>query len=325
MTWDNRSAGLPERWITRVTPSPHDLASVYVTISGFQNAESNAHVFFSDNYGATWYDISGDLPDVPLNDILPDPEFPNRLFIASDFGTYYTEDHGVTWEVLGEDMPAVPVLDLVLHNPTRELVAATHGRSMYTLDLDLLAGNQPPEITQSSPAPFDTLYIPETVIFSVTAVDPNEDSLSYVWYRNEVQIGTDPSIAILFDQVASELIEVTVSDTQYTVSHTWSFAALYHDAAGENAASVSDHLLLSVYPNPFNLETTIQYSLPEPGDLQLAVYDISGRLVKDFSKSNQRAGSAQFKWQANELASGSYFVSIRSGIHSQTQKVLLLK
>ena len=324
-TWHDRSAGLPDRWVTRVVPSPHDIASVYVTISGFQNAEEDAHLFFSNDYGQTWNDITGDLPDVPLNDILPDPDYPGRLYLASDFGCYVTQNHGVTWEVLGEDMPLVPVIDLVLHNPTRELLAATYGRSMYTMDLDLFEGNLPPEITASSPAPFDTLLVPSDVTFNVTALDPDGDSLTYVWYRNDVQISQDTFVVVTFDTTASETIRVIVSDGSLDTTQSWAFLALLPDAASGTAPTVRSHVLLSVYPNPFNNETTIQYSLPAASDLTISVFDVNGRLVQDLVHSHRPAGSGQVQWSAEELPSGAYFVSLHSGTQFKTQKVILLK
>ncbi|RQV94753.1 T9SS C-terminal target domain-containing protein, partial [bacterium] len=316
LNWHNRSAGLPERWITRVAPSPHDLASVYVTISGFQNAEEDAHLFFSNDYGQIWTDITGDLPAVPLNDVIPDPNYPDRLFLASDFGCFISNNHGVTWEVLGQDMPLVPVLDLVLHNPTRELVAASHGRSMFTLDLNFFEENLPPAILASAPAPFDTLLVPQIVTFNITAIDPDEDGLTYTWFRNDLQIGQDTFVVVSFDTTASEEIRVTVSDGMLDTTQTWSFLALIPDAISETAPSIGSHLLLSVYPNPFNLETTIKYSLPAAGDLSVAVFDVNGRLVKELSHSHQPAGPGQIQWTAGDLSSGTYFVSLRSGIHS---------
>jgi photosystem II stability/assembly factor-like uncharacterized protein len=135
-SWNNRSAGLPDRWITRVTPDPHDASVAYVTLSGYQIAEWIPHIYRTDDYGVTWTPISGDLPDAPVNDLIVDPENSSVLCIATDFGVFYTENLGATWAPLGEGMPMQPVLDLDFHQPTRQLAAATHGRSMYRLYLN---------------------------------------------------------------------------------------------------------------------------------------------------------------------------------------------
>jgi hypothetical protein len=133
--WTEITAGLPLRWVTRVTADPVDPQTVYVTLSGFAQDEAAAHVYRSTNRGATWTAISGNLPDVPANDILVDPEAPQRLFLATDVGVYVTHNLGAEWEPLGTGMPIQTIFDLTLHNPSRTLVAATHGRSQWRLEL----------------------------------------------------------------------------------------------------------------------------------------------------------------------------------------------
>ncbi len=138
--WLDRSAGLPDRWVTRVTADPSDASIAYVTLSGYQIAEWIPHILRTDDYGVTWTPIAGDLPDAPINDVIVDPNDASTLYIATDFGAYFTDDLGTTWLPLGEGMPMQPVLDLDFHQPTRQIVAATHGRSMYRLHLDCATG-----------------------------------------------------------------------------------------------------------------------------------------------------------------------------------------
>jgi photosystem II stability/assembly factor-like uncharacterized protein len=129
--WQNISGSLPNRWVTRVAVDPYDAAVAYVTLSGYTDGSYLPHVFRTTNYGASWQDIQGNMPDAPINDIIIDPYDDSTLYIGTDFGVYYTEDLGQTWQVLGTGMPVVPVHDLAFHLGTRTLVAGTHGRSMY--------------------------------------------------------------------------------------------------------------------------------------------------------------------------------------------------
>ena len=149
--WTLISGKLPVRWITRVAVDPYDSQTAYVTISGYQWDEYLPHIFRTTNRGESWEDISGNLPEVPLNDIIVDPENTSTLIVASDVGVFFTQDMGGTWQVLGSGLPNVPVPDLDLHNPTRKLVAATYGRSMYTFDLTKITGV---EEVASQPADF---------------------------------------------------------------------------------------------------------------------------------------------------------------------------
>ncbi len=134
-TWTNISATLPLRWISRVTVDPYDPAIAYVTLSGYKVEDLLPHIFRTTDYGANWISISGNLPDFPINDVVVDPDNTSTLYIGTDFGAFYTTDLGVSWNPLGTSMPIVPIHDLVLHNGDRKLVAGTHGRSMYSLDL----------------------------------------------------------------------------------------------------------------------------------------------------------------------------------------------
>jgi photosystem II stability/assembly factor-like uncharacterized protein len=137
--WTDITAGLPVRWVTRVSADPANASVVYVTLSGYSQDEFTPHVYRSTNAGDTWTGIQGNLPDVPANDLLVDPANPSRLYLATDVGVFTTQDLGAHWYPLGLGLPAVPVVDLTLHHATRTLVAATHGRSQWKLDLGQLA------------------------------------------------------------------------------------------------------------------------------------------------------------------------------------------
>jgi photosystem II stability/assembly factor-like uncharacterized protein len=133
--WTRIDTGLPVRWVTRVTADPFDDQAVYVTLSGFQRDETDAHVYYSTNRGDTWTSIAGNLPDVPANDIVVDAADPYTLYLATDVGVYATRNRGVTWFPLGTGMPVQTVFDLTLHPQSGTLVAATHGRGQWRIDL----------------------------------------------------------------------------------------------------------------------------------------------------------------------------------------------
>jgi photosystem II stability/assembly factor-like uncharacterized protein len=133
--WTDISAGLPQRWVTRMTADPLDPQVVYVTLSGFGADETTPRVYRSPNRGTTWTPIAGNLPNMPVNDLVVDPADTQRLYVATDLGVYWTRDQGAVWVPLGTGLPFTAVFDLNLHAPSRTLVAATHGRSQWKLDL----------------------------------------------------------------------------------------------------------------------------------------------------------------------------------------------
>lgn len=138
--WTKISDELPERWVTRVAADPFDEATAYVTFSGYRYDEYLPHIFRTIDFGQTWEDISGDLPEAPINDIIVDPTLDSALYIATDVGVFASWNLGQNWGLLGLGLPNVPVCDLVFHDELRMLIAATYGRSMFRIDVDQFVG-----------------------------------------------------------------------------------------------------------------------------------------------------------------------------------------
>jgi len=156
-TWDDITGGdLPFRWVTRVVVDPTDENTAYVTYSGLRWRDPQPHVFRTRDRGQTWENITANLPDAPVNAFAVDPRNTAYLYLGNDVGAFVSPDGGAHWELLGDDLPSVPVYDLkVFENDSlRFLVAGTHGRSMYTLDLSSVqAPTQPTGLEDDAPAP----------------------------------------------------------------------------------------------------------------------------------------------------------------------------
>jgi photosystem II stability/assembly factor-like uncharacterized protein len=135
-SWQNITAGLPDRWITSVKFDPFEQNTIYATVSGFRWDEAQPHVFKSLNLGQTWIDISGNLPDLPVNVFLCDPEFEDRYFIGTDAGLFSTDNGGDYWYGITPGMPNVAVVTMKIHEPTLDLVIGTYGNSCYRINLD---------------------------------------------------------------------------------------------------------------------------------------------------------------------------------------------
>jgi len=79
------------------------------------------------------------------------------------------------------------------------------------------------------------------------------------------------------------------------------------------------------YPNPFNSSTTIEYSLPEAGEVTVEVFDLLGRKVETLVNEKQAAGAYKINWNADNQASGIYFYRIEAGDYQDTRRMMLLK
>jgi hypothetical protein len=132
-TWTNRSAGLPQRTIKSIAVSRTDPNTVFVTVSGF----ATPHVYKSLDGGANWVNISGNLPDIPVNTILLDPRpgYPNVIYVGTDIGVLRSVTGGNVWQTFNVGMPPVVVTELVgLPNGLVQL--STYGRGAYEINLN---------------------------------------------------------------------------------------------------------------------------------------------------------------------------------------------
>jgi photosystem II stability/assembly factor-like uncharacterized protein len=166
-TWfDMTAANLPKRWLTRVVPHPTDPQSAWVTFNGLKWREREGHIFATNDGGATWTDVSGNLPEIPINALAVYPANPPVLFVGTDLGAYFSLDSGANWEYLSSDLPLVSVYDLVIHPVGHYLAIGTHGRSMYKLDLGSLTkvGSRPLVTQASLGQNFPNPFTPHTTI-----------------------------------------------------------------------------------------------------------------------------------------------------------------
>ncbi len=91
-----------------------------------------------------------------------------------------------------------------------------------------------------------------------------------------------------------------------------------------------DYALEQNYPNPFNPQTHIEFSLPTTSRVELTVYNVLGRRVKQLAAGEYPAGRHTIVWDGTDqndqtVASGAYFYRLEAGSHSFTHKMLLLK
>jgi len=125
----------PEYWVSRVAASHHDLATAYVSYTGYRRDDFRPFVYKTTDFGRTWTSISSNLPDGPVNVIREHPENPDLLFLGTEFQVWVSNDGGASWVSMKLDMPTVPVHDMKIHARDDDLIVATHGRGIYIADL----------------------------------------------------------------------------------------------------------------------------------------------------------------------------------------------
>ena len=188
--WTKVSASLPYRWVTRVAIDPVNENIAYATYNGLKWRDPQPHIFRTTDKGQNWSDISGNLPDAPVNAFVIDPQRSNVLITGSDVGCYYSTNTGQSWQFLGTGLPMVSVYDMKIHPTAYYLVIGTHGRSMYKMDMNSIVGIASNEsgvirdfsLEQNYPNPFN----PNTVIIYRTAVNSFISLKVYDILGNEV-------------------------------------------------------------------------------------------------------------------------------------------
>jgi photosystem II stability/assembly factor-like uncharacterized protein len=123
------------------------------------------HVFKTTNGGATWTDISGNLPDVPVNALALDRRT-GLVYAGTDAGVYVTNNGGTSWVALGAGLPNVRVTGLELNAAQNILAAATAGRGLWEIavahlrvlpSVSSIQAGVPFKLTVSALDPFNTV------------------------------------------------------------------------------------------------------------------------------------------------------------------------
>jgi len=169
--------GLPPRQVTAITIDPSDPSgkTAYVAFSAFSFVGPDpfgisindplGHIFKTADGGNTWTDVScsatncstpaaSDLPNVPVNDLVLDPEVPGTLYAATDLGVFIGNCSAMpcTWSTVGSGLPRVAVISLRLHEASRTLRAATHGRGAWDIFLNNFPFSGPRIFSLSPPS-----------------------------------------------------------------------------------------------------------------------------------------------------------------------------
>jgi hypothetical protein len=133
-SWRNVSAGLPDSlYLTYIAPHAIDPNTAWVTCGSFYGG---VKVFKTTDAGATWTNISRNLPNLPVNCIVHEAGSPNNtVYVGTDIGVYYTNDLMTGWSPFNRNLPNVIVDELEIQYQSKKLYAATFGRGIWVSDL----------------------------------------------------------------------------------------------------------------------------------------------------------------------------------------------
>lgn len=145
--------GVPQNtWVGRVEASHFDAAVAYVVFDGHRDDRFTPWIFRTGDYGKTWTRITSGVPEGEVVHVVrEDLRNPDLLFAGTEFAVWASLDRGGKWTRFMNGMPTVATQDLVIHSRDNDLVAGTHGRSIFIAD-DITPLQQLTPAVMASPA-----------------------------------------------------------------------------------------------------------------------------------------------------------------------------
>ncbi|MCF7919795.1 MAG: T9SS type A sorting domain-containing protein [Candidatus Cloacimonetes bacterium] len=195
------------------------------------------------------------------------------------------------------------------------------------------------------------IYDTDNVIISVFSDEPTDLEIEmlpdnealFQWQQPEVPPLEDYRALLGYNIYLDGVMLDYITQTEYIFHdlselHTASVMAVYDEGNSELVSldfyysPVADTDIIpavttiqSIYPNPFNPETTISFSIAEESQIDITVYDIRGKKIRNLLHESRLPGYYKINWQADNIPSGSYIISMKTGAVARIRKVTLLK
>ncbi len=125
------------RWVSSLEASRYKAGRVYVTLDGHRSNDDEPYVFVSEDFGKNWSSLRANLPTSAGSTrvIREDIENENLLFLGCEFSAWVSVDRGQSWTRFQGGLPTVAVHEFAIHPSSGEIVAGTHGRSLWVCDI----------------------------------------------------------------------------------------------------------------------------------------------------------------------------------------------
>ena len=142
-------------------------------------------------------------------------------------------------------------------------------------------------------------------------------------YTYDAYAGVYP--AMILNEDHFEFEKLSVSDG-YGVVNDWNCWGEEFGVTDKLSQNIPGKFALyAPYPNPFNASTAISFKLQASSQVELKVFDITGREVESLVSGHWSQGQHSVVWDADGMGSGVYFVRLEAGEFAQTRKILLVK
>jgi photosystem II stability/assembly factor-like uncharacterized protein len=136
--WTNiaKNVGLPgPRHVATIEVSKYSAGRAYVAFDGHRSNDNAALLYVTEDYGKTWRALNANLPEGSTRCLREDAVNENLLYTGTEFGIFCSLDRGRSWVKFNNNLPTVAVHEIAVHPTAGEIVAGTHGRSIWVMDV----------------------------------------------------------------------------------------------------------------------------------------------------------------------------------------------
>ncbi len=161
-----------------IAVDPTNAQVAYVVAGNFGDITAGGHIWRTTNAGATWIDISGNLPDSPAWSLILDKRRPGLasdvLYVGNDEGVYFSRNLGASWTPFGQSLPHTQATDMALNTNLGILAVGTFGRGVFQIE--------PPGTVQIIATGADAGGGPNVAVFDART---SQQELSFMAYDSQ--------------------------------------------------------------------------------------------------------------------------------------------
>lgn len=309
-------------YVSDFAVDPVDDNIAYASFGGTSNT-----VRKTTNGGTSWSVISTGLPSIAANSLVLKTTGSRLLIVGMDAGVYSTTNEGSTWFAMNTNLPNVEVYDLKYHESAGILLAATHGRGVWTFS--------------DAPLPVYLVYFrsevnKRSVLLSWATQQEinnkgfeiereNLNNTSAGWIKTGYIEGNGTTNETKYysyydDKLLTSKYNYRLKQIDNNGNYEYHYLNNTVDIGVPGSSEISQN-----YPNPFNPLTKIDYDIAVDGIVNIAVYDVTGKLVKQVVNEFKPAGYYTAEFDASNLSSGVYFYKLVSGGFTKVKRMLVVK
>lgn len=138
------------RWVSSIEASRHKPERAYVVLDGHRSDDDEPYVFMTNDYGETWKSLRANLPWGSTRVLREDVQNQDLLYLGTEFACWVSLNRGEKWTKINNNLPTVAIHEIAVHPTAGEIVVATHGRSLWVLDVTALRQMKPSVLTKTA-------------------------------------------------------------------------------------------------------------------------------------------------------------------------------